>query len=75
MRAANRMPIHSDPEIMGGTPVFVGTRVPLRTLLEYLEDGDSIDEFLEDFPTVGRDQIVAVLQLAMEMLLDRVMTE
>ena len=44
--------IHSDPEIMGGTPVFVGTRVPLATLLDYLEAGEPLTEFLEDFPTV-----------------------
>ncbi len=44
--------IHSDPEIMGGTPVFVGTRVPLATLLDYLEAGQPLSEFLEDFPTV-----------------------
>ena len=65
------LPIHSDPEIMGGTPVFVGTRVPVQTLLDYLEAGDSLDEFLEDFPSVSREQVVAVLELAKEMLLAR----
>ena len=65
------LPIHSDPEIMGGTPVFVGTRVPVQTLLDYLEAGDPLDEFLEDFPSVSREQAVAVLQLAKEMLLAR----
>ena len=54
--------IHSDPEILGGTPVFVGTRVPVRTLLDYLEAGDSLSEFLEDFPSVTRDQAVAYAQ-------------
>jgi uncharacterized protein (DUF433 family) len=48
--------IHSDPEIMGGTPVFVGTRVPLETLLDYLEAGQPLSEFLEDFPTVTRER-------------------
>lgn len=66
-----QLPIHSDPEIMGGTPVFVGTRVPVQTLLDYLEAGDPLDEFLEDFPTVSREQVVAVLELAKEMLLAR----
>ena len=63
--------IHSDPEIMGGTPVFVGTRVPLATLLEYLEAGQPLSEFLEDFPTVTREQAVAALEQAKEALLAR----
>ena len=61
--------IHSDPEIMGGTPVFVGTRVPVRTLVEYLEGGDSLDTFLDHFPSVRREQAVATLQLASILLL------
>ena len=64
-------PIHRDPEIMGGTAVFVGTRVPVQTLLDYLEAGDPLAEFLEDFPSVGREQAVAVLELAKELLLAR----
>lgn len=60
--------IHSDPEVLGGTPVFVGTRVPVKTLLDYLEAGDSLDEFLDHFPTVSREQAVAALELAKEML-------
>lgn len=60
--------IHSDPDILGGTPVFVGTRVPARTLLDYLEAGDSLNEFLEDFPSVTREQAVAALRLAKDML-------
>jgi uncharacterized protein (DUF433 family) len=60
--------LHSDPDILGGTPVFVGTRVPVRTLLDYFEGGDSLDEFLEDFPSVSREQAVAALRLAGEML-------
>src|ERR1017187_8944814 len=54
--------IHSDPEILGGTPVFVGTRVPLRSLIDYLEGGYSLDEFLDSFPSVSRDQAVAALE-------------
>ena len=61
--------VHSDPDILGGTPVFVGTRVPIKTLLDYLEAGDSLDEFLDHFPSVSREQAIAVLQLAKEMLI------
>ena len=60
---------HSHPEIMSGAPVFVGTRVPVRTLLDYLEAGDSLDEFLEDFPGVSREQAVRFLEEAAEALL------
>ena len=63
--------IHSDPEIMGGTPVFVGTRVPLATLLDCLEAGQPLSEFLEDFPTVTRELAVAALEQAKEALLAR----
>ena len=51
--------VHSDPEILGGTPVFVGTRVPLRNLIDYLERGYSLDEFLDAFPSVSREQAEA----------------
>ena len=60
--------IHSDPDILGGTPVFVSTRVPMKTLLDYLEAGDSLDEFLDHFPSVRREQAIAALELAKEML-------
>jgi len=50
-----------DPEVMGGTPVFCGTRVPVQTLIEYLEAGDSIDKFFEGFPTVRRELVIAFL--------------
>ncbi len=60
---------HSDPEIMGGTPVFTGTRVPVQTLLDYLEGGDTLDEFLDGFPGVSREQAIAFLELAKEALL------
>ncbi len=56
--------IHSDPDILGGTPVFVGTRVPMKTLLDYLEAGDPLDEFLDHFPSVKREQAIASLELA-----------
>lgn len=59
--------VHSDPEILGGTPVFVGTRVPVKTLYDYLEAGDTLDEFLNDFPSVTREQAIAALELAREM--------
>ena len=59
-----RQIVHSDPQILGGVPVFVGTRVPVKTLYDYLEAGDPLDEFLEDFPSVSRDQAVAALELA-----------
>jgi len=62
MTAAPRV-IHSDFEILGGTPVFVGTRVPMKTLLDYLEAGDSLDEFLDHFPSVKREQAIASLKL------------
>lgn len=64
----NQQVIHSDPEILGGTPVFVGTRVPVQTLLDYLAEGASLDEFLDHFPTVTRAQAVAALELAKKML-------
>jgi uncharacterized protein (DUF433 family) len=55
---------HSDPEILSGTPVFCGTRVPIKSLFEHLEAGDSIDDFLEGFPTVARDQVIALLEMS-----------
>ncbi len=55
--------IESDPEKLGGTPVFVGTRVPIQNLFDYLEGGDSLEIFLDDFPTVSRDQVIGVLEL------------
>jgi uncharacterized protein (DUF433 family) len=58
--------VHSDPEILGGTPVFLGTRVPFRNLIDYLERNHSLDEFLDSFPTVSRAQAVAALAAMME---------
>ncbi|HEX5758403.1 MAG TPA: DUF433 domain-containing protein [Thermoanaerobaculia bacterium] len=60
--------VHSHPEILGGTPVFVGTRVPLRNLIDYLEHGHSLDEFLDAFPSVSREQAIAALEAAHEVL-------
>ncbi len=60
--------IQSDPEILGGTPVFAGTRVPVQNLIDYLEAGDTLDEFLEAFPSVSREQAIAVLEIAREAL-------
>lgn len=56
--------VHRDPDILNGARVFVGTRVPARTLMDYLEAGDSLNEFLQDFPSVTREQAVAALRLA-----------
>ena len=61
--------VHSDPEIVSGTPVFVGTRVPVQALLDYLEGGETIEEFLDDFPSVSREQAVAFLEEAGRALL------
>ena len=55
---------HSDPEILGGTPVFVGTRVPVRILLDYLEGGEPLEEFLDNYPSVSREQAVSFLEEA-----------
>ncbi|MEP7346040.1 MAG: DUF433 domain-containing protein [Gemmatimonadaceae bacterium] len=56
--------VHRDPEIMSGVPVFVGTRVPLQNLIEYLAAGDSLETFLDAFPSVSREQATAALELA-----------
>lgn len=56
--------VHSDPEICGGTPVFVGTRVHVQSLFDYLEGGDTLDEFLRQFPSVKRKQALAALEMA-----------
>lgn len=72
--------VHSDPDILGGTPVFVGTRVLVKTLLDYLEAGDSLDIFLDHFPSVSREQAhcfadtARVAAAALESAIDRVMT-
>ena len=60
--------ITSSPDIMGGTPVFAGTRVPVQTLIDYIKGGESIDDFLEGFPTVTRGQVIAFLDEAQEQI-------
>jgi uncharacterized protein (DUF433 family) len=62
--------VHSDPDILGGTPVFVGTRVPVQALIDYIEGGHSLKEFLDDFPTVSRDLAIAALEQAKAHLID-----
>jgi uncharacterized protein (DUF433 family) len=64
MATAKQPLITSTPDILGGTPVFRGTRVPVQTLIEYLEGGQTIDEFLDGFPTVSREQVIAFLEEA-----------
>lgn len=70
MNATQRSVVHRDAEILGGTPVFVGTRVPAQALIDYLEGGHPLEDFLDDFPTVSRDQATAALELAKEALVD-----
>ncbi len=64
--------VSRDPEIMSGTPVFPGTRVPVQTLLDYLEGGETIDDFLEGFPSVTRNQVIAFLQEAKDRVIESV---
>ena len=64
--------VHSDPDIMGGTPVFVGTRVPLQNLVDYLEGGESIEDFLDGFPGVKREQVIAVIEAGKMKMLETV---
>ena len=61
--------VETDPEILHGVPVFTGTRVPVQALIDYLESGDRLDDFLEDFPTVSRAQAIAALQIARDSLI------
>jgi uncharacterized protein (DUF433 family) len=61
-----------NPDVMGGTPVFCGTRVPVQTLLDYLEAGESIDEFLAGFPSVSRERVIEFLEAAKDRLLETV---
>ena len=64
--------VHSDPEILSGEPVFAGTRVPVRNLLDYLEGGQTLEEFREDFPSVTREQAIAFLEEAGRALVTKV---
>ena len=63
--------VHSDPNILGGSPVFVGTRVPVQALIDYLEGGHTLEEFLSDFPTARRELAIAALEQAKEHLIAR----
>jgi len=60
--------INIDPDILGGTPVFFGTRVPIKNLFDYLETGDSIEAFLEDFEGVSKDQVVKILEMSQKLI-------
>lgn len=62
--------IISDPDILGGTPVFRGTRVPIKNLIDYFEGGDSLDTFIEHFPSISKEDAISVLELAKKMLID-----
>jgi len=64
--------VSRDPEVMGGAPVFCGTRVPVQTLLDYLEAGETIDQFLEGFPSVTREQVITFLEQAKDRLVESV---
>lgn len=64
----NAQIIASSPEVMGGTPVFAGTRVPVQTLMDYIKGGESIDDFLDGFPTVTKEQVIAFLEVAQEQI-------
>ena len=66
MTLLDHSPVHSDPEVLGGTLVFVGTRVPAQTLLDYVTRGGTLEEFLDDFPTVSQQNAIEFLQLARE---------
>jgi uncharacterized protein (DUF433 family) len=76
MRTDQKLTVHQivlvDPDIMHGTPCFTGTRVPVQTLLDYIEEGDTIDAFLADFPSVRREQATGLLALAQERLLESI---
>ena len=61
--------VHSDPDILGGTPVFVGTRVPVQAMIDYIEGGHSLNEFLDDFPSVTREIAIAALEQAKALLI------
>lgn len=69
---ANSEIISSSPDVMGGTPVFAGTRVPVQTFLDYLKAGESIYDFLEGFPTVSKEQVIALLEEAEKHLISMV---
>jgi uncharacterized protein (DUF433 family) len=67
--------INIDPETMGGTPVFTGTRVPIQTLFDYIEGGDDLNEFLDDYPTVSKEAAIQVLEMAKKSLTEKMLQE
>ncbi len=69
IRSVNQSVVKIDPEIMSSAPCFAGTRVPIQNLIDYLEGGDSIEDFLEGFPSVSREQVIAFLEEAKECML------
>ena len=71
VRTESETVVHTDPDILAGTPVFHGTRVPVQSLFDYLEGGETVDEFLDQFPSVSKKQAFAVLDLACDYVLDR----
>ena len=68
MKAQSHTVVHSDPKISGGTPVFRGTRVPVQSLFDYLEGGETLDQFLDQFPSVSKEQALAALDLACDLI-------
>jgi uncharacterized protein (DUF433 family) len=68
----NKQIISSSPDVMGGTPVFAGTRVPIQTFIDYIKGGESIDDFLDGFPTVTKEQAIAFLEEAKEQMIKMV---
>lgn len=64
--------VTSSPDVMGGTPVFAGTRVPVQTFIDYIKGGESIDDFLDGFPTVTREQVIAFLEEAQQQIIKMV---
>lgn len=68
----NKQIITSSTDVMGGTPVFAGTRVPVQTLIDYIKGGDSIDDFLDGFPTVTKEQVIAFLEEAQQQMIKMV---
>lgn len=75
MKKKNNQLIIVDPEILGGTPVFSGTRVPVRFFFEYIESGETLDEFLFNFPTVKKDQALLLLEIAKKLIIQQVPDE
>jgi uncharacterized protein (DUF433 family) len=71
----NNKIINIDPEILSGTPVFIGTRVPIKNLFDYIETGETLETFLEDFPSVTKEQAIRLLESAEELLIEDILTK